>query len=78
MVDIRAKKAILLAFKVFEIHPKGVTASAEDAGFTVTGIQAMGAHYATTLDHWTDALHEHRDRAIESPAPVSTTPTSGT
>ncbi|MGV9823541.1 class I SAM-dependent methyltransferase [Nocardia xishanensis] len=49
--------------------PKGVTAYAEDAGFTVTGIQAMGPHYATTLDHWTDALHEHRDRAIEITGP---------
>ncbi|MET9026654.1 class I SAM-dependent methyltransferase [Nocardia sp. NPDC004168] len=47
--------------------PKGVTAYAEDAGFTVTvtGIQAMGPHYATTLDHWASALHEHRDHAIE-------------
>nr|WP_062993586.1 class I SAM-dependent methyltransferase [Nocardia anaemiae] len=44
---------------------KGVTAYAEDAGFTVTGMQSMGPHYATALDHWADALHEHRDRAIE-------------
>ncbi|MFE9325407.1 class I SAM-dependent methyltransferase [Nocardia sp. NPDC052278] len=49
--------------------PKGVTAYAEDAGFTVKAIQALGPHYATTLDHWTDALHEHRDRAIELAGP---------
>ncbi|WP_433677815.1 class I SAM-dependent methyltransferase [Nocardia sp. CA-119907] len=49
--------------------PKGVTAYAEDAGFTVTGIQEMGPHYATTLDHWADALREHDDRAIELAGP---------
>ncbi|MFI9638156.1 class I SAM-dependent methyltransferase [Nocardia sp. NPDC051929] len=48
---------------------EGVTAYAEDAGFTVTGIQAMGPHYATTLDHWANALREHRDRAIELTGP---------
>ncbi|WP_433685337.1 class I SAM-dependent methyltransferase [Nocardia sp. CA-119907] len=49
--------------------PKGVTAYAEDAGFTVTSMQSMGPHYATAFDHWADALHEHRDRAIELAGP---------
>ncbi|MEV0297574.1 class I SAM-dependent methyltransferase [Nocardia sp. NPDC050710] len=49
--------------------PKGVTAYAEDAGFTITQVQTLGPHYATTLDHWADALHKHRDRAIEITGP---------
>ncbi|MFI6954486.1 class I SAM-dependent methyltransferase [Nocardia sp. NPDC050408] len=49
--------------------PKGVTAYAEDAGFTVTGMQSVGPHYATALDHWADVLHKHRDRAIELAGP---------
>jgi cyclopropane-fatty-acyl-phospholipid synthase len=46
-------------------NPKGVTEYAEDAGFTVTRVQALGPHYPTTLNCWATALHEHRDRAIE-------------
>ncbi|MEV0033953.1 class I SAM-dependent methyltransferase [Nocardia sp. NPDC050793] len=49
--------------------PQGVSAYAEDAGFTVTDIQPLGPHYATTLDHWADALHAHHDRAIELTGP---------
>ncbi|MGW4771806.1 class I SAM-dependent methyltransferase [Nocardia sp. NPDC004278] len=49
--------------------PKGVTAYAEDAGFTVTGMQSMGPQYATALDQWVDALREQRDRAIEVAGP---------
>ncbi|NKY28522.1 class I SAM-dependent methyltransferase [Nocardia gamkensis] len=49
----------------FGHYPKGITEYAQEAGFTVADIQSLGPHYTTTLDCWADALHEHRDRAIE-------------
>ncbi|MFF3572219.1 class I SAM-dependent methyltransferase [Nocardia jiangxiensis] len=47
------------------LPPKGVAEYAEDAGFTITGLERLGQHYTTTLQCWASALHEHRDRAIE-------------
>jgi cyclopropane-fatty-acyl-phospholipid synthase len=34
------------------------------AGFRVTRVQSLQPHYATTLDHWAEALEAHRDEAI--------------
>jgi cyclopropane-fatty-acyl-phospholipid synthase len=34
------------------------------AWFTVSRIQRIGPHYATTLDMWSAALEAHRDEAI--------------
>ncbi|MBY8862252.1 class I SAM-dependent methyltransferase [Nocardia sp. CA2R105] len=50
-------------------NPKGVTEYAEDAGFTITRLERLGQHYTTTLQCWTSALHEHRDRAIDLAGP---------
>ncbi|MEU8894863.1 class I SAM-dependent methyltransferase [Nocardia sp. NPDC048505] len=44
--------------------PRGVREFAQDAGFAVTRIQPLQAHYAKTLDHWAAALIDHRDRAV--------------
>ncbi|MFI5775726.1 cyclopropane mycolic acid synthase family methyltransferase [Nocardia sp. NPDC051570] len=43
---------------------RGVREYAQEAGFTVSRIQALQAHYAKTLDHWAGALKRERDRAI--------------
>ncbi|MBF6296584.1 class I SAM-dependent methyltransferase [Nocardia amamiensis] len=49
--------------------PKGITEYAQEAGFSVTGVQKLGPHYTTTLEYWASALREHRDRAIELAGP---------
>ncbi|MFE3317032.1 cyclopropane mycolic acid synthase family methyltransferase [Nocardia sp. NPDC059195] len=43
---------------------RGVRERAEAGGFTVTQIQALQLHYATTLDHWVAALTAHNDEAV--------------
>ncbi|MFC9997152.1 cyclopropane mycolic acid synthase family methyltransferase [Nocardia sp. NPDC127526] len=44
--------------------PRGVREYAQEAGFTVTRTHPLRLHYATTLDHWADALSARRDEAI--------------
>jgi cyclopropane fatty-acyl-phospholipid synthase-like methyltransferase len=58
-------------FIMDEIFPGGrlpmvplVVEHATKVGFTVSRIQRIGPHYATTLDMWAAALEAHRDEAI--------------
>ena len=58
-------------FVAKEIFPGGhlpaieaVEEHATDAGFEVTRVQSLQAHYARTLDLWADALSAHRDEAV--------------
>lgn len=60
-----------IKFIVTEIFPGGqlpgiqtVTDHAGEAGFSVTQVQSLQAHYAMTLDLWAVALQERRDDAI--------------
>lgn len=55
-----------------EIFPKGdlpiprkIVAAAESAGFEVTRVHKLGAHYARTLDIWAENLANNREAAIE-------------
>jgi cyclopropane-fatty-acyl-phospholipid synthase len=41
-----------------------VETHASNAGFQVSRVQSLKAHYAKTLDQWAAALEAHRDDAI--------------
>jgi cyclopropane-fatty-acyl-phospholipid synthase len=41
-----------------------VETHARNAGFRVSRVQSLQAHYAKTLDQWAAALEAHRDDAI--------------
>ncbi|CAM5703649.1 cyclopropane mycolic acid synthase family methyltransferase [Mycolicibacterium aubagnense] len=46
-------------------HPsRWFTSTPLRRGFPVTRVQSLQPHYATTLDHWAEALRTHRDEAI--------------
>jgi cyclopropane-fatty-acyl-phospholipid synthase len=64
--------ARFVRFIVTEIFPGGripsipmVEERAGAAGFAVTRVQSLQAHYARTLDLWAAALEARRDEAIE-------------
>ena len=64
--------ARFIKFILTEIFPGGYLPTIElvgehsaEAGFTLTREQSLQPHYARTLDHWSAALQEHRDEAIE-------------
>jgi cyclopropane-fatty-acyl-phospholipid synthase len=60
-----------IKFIMDEIFPGGrlplvaqVTKHATEAGFDVTGVQALRPHYARTLDIWAANLQDNKDEAI--------------
>jgi cyclopropane-fatty-acyl-phospholipid synthase len=60
-----------IKFIMDEIFPGGrlplvaqVTNHATEAGFDVTGVQALRPHYARTLDIWAANLQDNKDEAI--------------
>jgi cyclopropane-fatty-acyl-phospholipid synthase len=64
--------ARFLKFMMTEIFPGGRLPSIEmvedrssKGGFALTRRQSLQPHYAKTLDHWSAALEEHKNEAIE-------------
>jgi cyclopropane-fatty-acyl-phospholipid synthase len=70
-IPLTFELARFVKFILTEIFPGGrlpsismVHEHAAAAGFRVTRVQSLQPHYATTLDHWAEALEAHRDEAI--------------
>ncbi|BBX82971.1 cyclopropane mycolic acid synthase family methyltransferase [Mycolicibacterium aubagnense] len=70
-IPLTFELARFVKFILTEIFPGGrlpsismVHEHATAAGFRVTRVQSLQPHYATTLDHWAEALETHRDEAI--------------
>lgn len=70
-IPLTFELARFVKFIMTEIFPGGrlpsismVHEHAAAAGFRVTRVQSLQPHYATTLDHWAEALEAHRDEAI--------------
>jgi len=70
-IPLTFELARFVKFILTEIFPGGRLPSAPMvhdhaalAGFTVTRVQSLQPHYATTLDCWAQALEAHRDDAI--------------
>ena len=70
-IPLTFELARFVKFIMTEIFPGGrlpsismVHEHAAAAGFRVTRVQSLQPHYATTLDHWAQALEAHRDEAI--------------
>nr|WP_275938270.1 class I SAM-dependent methyltransferase [Mycolicibacterium aubagnense] len=67
-IPLTFELARFVKFILTEIFPGGrlpsismVHEHATAAGFRVTRVQSLQPHYATTLDHWAEALETHRD-----------------
>jgi len=70
-IPLTLRVARFVKFIMTEIFPGGrlptvsmVETHASNAGFQVSRVQSLQAHYARTLDQWAAALEAHRDDAI--------------
>ncbi|PXX12952.1 mycolic acid cyclopropane synthetase [Mycolicibacterium moriokaense] len=70
-IPITLRVARFVNFIITEIFPGGrlptvsmVETHARTAGFRVSRVQSLQAHYSKTLDEWAAALAAHRDDAI--------------
>jgi cyclopropane-fatty-acyl-phospholipid synthase len=70
-LELPGKLLRFILFIMDEIFPGGelpmvtqVEQHATNAGFRVARIQALGPHYARTLDIWAATLQSHREQAI--------------
>ncbi|TVY03510.1 methyltransferase domain-containing protein [Mycolicibacterium porcinum] len=70
-IPLTLNVARFVKFIATEIFPGGrlpttpmVEERAQEAGFTLAGVQSIGQHYPRTLEEWAANLEAHRDQAV--------------